>query len=494
MENHDVDAAVFGGGRLVGTFDGVEVALGENLELVGGDAERGQVLFDGVGAAVAEAEVILGGALPVAVAFEEETGGGVGVDVGLGGVELGTLGGLDAGLVEVEIDGGTGEGGAVAVGGTAGAGAETAVRIGEGAVVKAADILAGEAVRTENGGGRIGALGLLGAAGSDDRSGDDDKTEFLDGAEVHVRTMKMQGEVDLIGHSFCVARYLTTSLQTVPHTPPSAWFLFDNGSLRAESTISLRRLAEGLSAKSGLPVQAVSLLHSSNIPAEALGGEPARLLEPSLAAFFDQNPEGEATLLPLFFGPSAALTEYVPARLAALRQRFPRARTRLAPWLVDGGDDDNRIAAVIADQVRATGRALGWIRPKVVMVDHGSPQAGVARVRDHLGDQVRAILGDEIERLAVASMERREGDAYAFNEPLLAAALRTPPFDQGNVVIALQFLSPGRHAGPGGDIAVICSAAETERPSLRTQMTEPIAADARLLDVLAERLARARPA
>lgn len=302
----------------------------------------------------------------------------------------------------------------------------------------------------------------------------------------------MEVRFDLTGHSFWVARYLTASLQTAPHTPPSAWFLFDNGSLRAESTFSLRRLAEGLRSKTGLPVQAVSLLHSSNIPAEALGGEPARLLEPALAAFFEQNPEGEATLLPLFFGPSAALTEYVPARLAALRQRFPHARTRLAPWLVDVDSDDNRIAGVIADQVRATGRAHGWARPKVVMVDHGSPQAGVARVRDHLGAQVRTILRDEIERLTVASMERREGDAYAFNEPLLATALRTPPFDHGNVVIALQFLSPGRHAGAGGDIATICEAAEAERRSLRTRMTEPIAGDERLLDVLTERLAQAR--
>jgi sirohydrochlorin ferrochelatase len=254
----------------------------------------------------------------------------------------------------------------------------------------------------------------------------------------------------------------------------------------------LRQVAAALGERTGLPIRAVSLLHSSTVPAEQLGGEPARLLEPALLAFFEANPEGEAWLVPLFFGPSAALTEYVPARLASVRKRFPAARVRLAPWLVDRASDDLRLAAILADQVRTTARAHGWSRPKVVLTDHGSPQAAVADVRNRLGEQVRTILGDEIEALAVASMERREGDAYAFNEPLLATALRTPSFNRGEVVVALQFLSPGRHAGPGGDIAEICEAAEKEMPGLHTRMTEPIAVDARLVDLLAERLGEAK--
>jgi hypothetical protein len=275
--------------------------------------------------------------------------------------------------------------------------------------------------------------------------------------------------------------------------PSTAWFLFDNGSLRAESTLSLRRVAVALGLRTGLPVQAVSLLHSTNVPATALGGEPARLLEPALVAHFTQFPEGEAILSPLFFGPSAALTEYVPARLAAVRTRFPKAQVRMAGWLVNPADDDVRLAAILADQVRATMRARGWTKPNVILVDHGSPQAAVSLVRNHLGEQLRTALAGEIDALAVASMERREGDAYAFNEPLLATALRTPPFDRGEVVVALQFLSPGRHAGPGGDIAEICEAAESESPALHTQMTEPIAVDPRLIDLLAERLGEATP-
>jgi hypothetical protein len=40
--------------------------------------------------------------------------------------------------------------------------------------------------------------------------------------------------------------------------------------------------------------------------------------------------------------------------------------------------------------------------------------------------------------------------------PLLAAELQRPEFVNRDVVIAVLFLSPGRHAGRDGDIARIC--------------------------------------
>jgi hypothetical protein len=91
-------------------------------------------------------------------------------------------------------------------------------------------------------------------------------------------------------------------------------------------------------------------------------------------------------------------------------------------------------------------------------------------------------------------MERREGDAFAFNEPLLERLLERAPFAAGEVVVALQFLSPGRHAGPGGDVAGICAEAEARAAAagrrLETALTATLADDARVLDVL-ERRARA---
>ncbi len=279
----------------------------------------------------------------------------------------------------------------------------------------------------------------------------------------------------------------------MPPLDSSICFLFDNGSLRADSTHSLRKVALALGKHTGKTVRAVSLLHSSNVPAEALGGEPARLLEPALLDHFLSYPDGEALLSPLFFGPSAALTDYVPERIKAVKTRFPKARIRLAPWLVDIRETDRRMSVMLADRVRGTAREQGWSRPKVILVDHGSPQPAVTAVRNHLSDQLRMELGEEVAMLTAASMERREGPAYEFGDPLLAVALRTAPFDHGEVVIALQFLSPGRHAGPGGDVAKICESAKSERSGLATAMTELLATDARLVELLAERLTQAQP-
>ena len=51
--------------------------------------------------------------------------------------------------------------------------------------------------------------------------------------------------------------------------------LVDNGSLVPAATLALRGLAEKLAARIRQPVEPVSLLHSSGVPAEKLGGTPA---------------------------------------------------------------------------------------------------------------------------------------------------------------------------------------------------------------------------
>lgn len=275
-----------------------------------------------------------------------------------------------------------------------------------------------------------------------------------------------------------------------PHKSPVC-FLFDNGSLKPASTLSLRVTARLLQAKLGVDVRAVSLLHSSVIDPSGLGGKPAELLEPALTTFIEENPMADVVALPLFFGPSGALTDYVPERLAVLAAKYPRSRIRLARWLVDPADTDNRIAQALAEAVRSVNVVEKLVRPKIVLVDHGSPQSAVTAVRNFLGEQLRALLSDTVEDVAVASMEKRPGANFAFNDPLLAQRLRTPPFDQGDVVVALQFLSPGRHAGPDGDVAKICAEARRERRELRTHLTETIASNPHVIAVLAERYEQA---
>jgi sirohydrochlorin ferrochelatase len=273
---------------------------------------------------------------------------------------------------------------------------------------------------------------------------------------------------------------------------PFACFLFDNGSFRADSTRSLRSLAARLATRLGHPVRAVSLLHSTRVPAAELDGEAAQLLEPALDAWFATEPSGRALLSPLFFGPSGALVDYVPERLTALARKHPAARAVLAEALVLTDEEPNELIAILADRVRATLAERGWTRPRVVLCDHGTPLPAVTAVRDRLAAGLGRALAHEVAEVAAASMERREGPEFAFNEPLLETRLTTPPFDAGEVVVALQFLSPGRHAGPGGDVAEICAREEATRPGLRTAKTAPIADDARLVEVLARRIEAAR--
>ncbi len=90
-------------------------------------------------------------------------------------------------------------------------------------------------------------------------------------------------------------------------------------------------------------------------------------------------------------------------------------------------------------------------------------------------------------------MERREGELYAFNEPLLETALREAG-EAGicKVVVALQFLFAGRHAGPDGDIAKICEEASREYPNLDIEITNPIGERPEVLELLWHRWAQVR--
>lgn len=265
---------------------------------------------------------------------------------------------------------------------------------------------------------------------------------------------------------------------------PTAFFLCDNGSLRPAATLALRRVAAALEPRLNHRVVPVSLLHSSGIDPARLEGRPAELLEPAVGQALAQGVTS-IVVLPFFFGPSAALTDYIPARMGVLLQGLKEGEVRLAAPLVrlDRPGDD-RVAGALAERVRALRRARGWGPGPVVLVDHGSPQPAVGAVRDHLAAQVSRLLGEPV---WPSSMESREGPEYAFNRPLLAERLRREPGGSGRVVVLQQFLGAGRHAGEGGDLDVICREAERERPGLEVAMTEPVGEDPAIAEVLADR-------
>ncbi|MCC5838665.1 MAG: cobalamin biosynthesis protein CbiX [Opitutales bacterium] len=262
--------------------------------------------------------------------------------------------------------------------------------------------------------------------------------------------------------------------------------LVDNGSLRPDAVLNLRAVAARLSERVGERVDPVSLLHSSKIDSALLGGEPAQTWERYTKACLAEG-ERAFTLLPFFFGPTGAIQSYMPERLASLRKRFGNFSLARAPFLFDEAVSTDALARMVAENVRRTLREKGLTRAPVVLVDHGSPLPAVTYVRNFVAGQLSLLLSDCMERIAAASMERREGDLFAFNDPLLGHQLSQPGYNRGDVIIAMLFLSPGRHAGPDGDVAEICAAAEARHPGLRCHMTDLVGTQPGIIDLLATR-------
>lgn len=263
-------------------------------------------------------------------------------------------------------------------------------------------------------------------------------------------------------------------------------YLVDNGSLRAESVLNLRCLAASLGDVIGCPVIAASLLHSSRIPAEELGGEPAINWERRLRTDLEAG-ERDFVVVPLFFGPTGAIVDYMPQRLNYLRERFGEFRIERTPFMHTGEpEQDAQLLDILEERVLETMQQFDG-PARVVLVDHGSPLPAVTAVRNELAAALGERLGDRSLEVRPASMERREGDEYAFNEPLLESVLRRVGWCASNVVVAMLFLSPGRHAGSGGDVDQICKAAEADHPQLRTRMTGLVATHAAITGLLAAR-------
>ena len=107
--------------------------------------------------------------------------------------------------------------------------------------------------------------------------------------------------------------------------------------------------------------------------------------------------------------------------------------------------------------------------PDVIIVDHGSPYPEAAEARNWVARQVeKAVVPNDVKRVIAASMERRPGPEYDFNDPLVENALRTVAENGSQtVVIAKLFLQPGKHSGRRGDIDSIVESVREAYPKLR---------------------------
>ncbi|MDA9764194.1 MAG: cobalamin biosynthesis protein CbiX [Opitutales bacterium] len=264
-------------------------------------------------------------------------------------------------------------------------------------------------------------------------------------------------------------------------------FLVDNGSVRADAYRNLRSIASRVSESISNSVIPAPLLHADKIPEADLDDERVTLLEAAIKEAYSSG-ERSFEIIPLFFGPSGALVDYLPRRLKGLMKHCPEMEVRiLNPLYVSSENGGASLATILKERVVSVQMKEGLQNFNVVLVDHGSPRQEVTNVRNAVGEILNQSFGEGLNSLIAASMERRPGEQYAFNEPLLANALESFGDHPKPIILAHMFFSPGRHAGPEGDITAICEASVLKNPALQIHKTELIGSHPLLVELLANR-------
>jgi len=258
----------------------------------------------------------------------------------------------------------------------------------------------------------------------------------------------------------------------------------DNGSLKPEAILALRRVAKQLAFRTNLDFHAAGLLHSDKVDASHLGERPARVFVDTMQELLEEG-HRDFLILPFFLGPSLGIVDWLPRKLEVFHKNYQDLKVKMASPLFGNGDGAEPLATVIKDRVVEIVQREGLRRPFVALVDHGTPAKAVNEVRERVAEVAESLLGREVSDLASCSMERRTEPEYDFNDPLLSNLLKDRKVvPTGDVVVALLFLSRGRHAGTGGDVEVICEEVRRDRDDLRTFLTEPLGEHPAIVDLL----------
>ncbi|MEC8043768.1 MAG: CbiX/SirB N-terminal domain-containing protein [Verrucomicrobiota bacterium] len=267
----------------------------------------------------------------------------------------------------------------------------------------------------------------------------------------------------------------------------------DNGTLRPDSILNLRKVAKNLSTLVQVEVFPIGLMHSHKVDPGLIGGEPALSVESLTSSEFSEE-STELIFIPFFFGPSLGIREWLPKKLNSWIGEHPNVSFRILGELFRSGDD--RIARALADHSRKTIRESKMCHPSLALVDHGTPLREVNQVREQVGDELEKLMSSEISDFSTCSMERREGKEYDFNDPLLESILEKWSENKDKdiqILVAPLFLLPGRHAGEEGDLAKICSRFHCAEKNILIERSDLLGQHPLVLEVLRDRIKECKP-
>lgn len=262
--------------------------------------------------------------------------------------------------------------------------------------------------------------------------------------------------------------------------------LVDNGSTKPSSTLRLRLLSEQLTQLCQLTVLPVSLAHADKIDPADIEGSPAHIFSEFMTSRLQQG-QRDFIVLPLFFGPSKAISSAIPEQVQQLKEKFGDFNLHIADTIYPLPAAEIKLIELLASLTLDCIHTTEFKNPRCVLVDHGSPSPPVTAVREHITQALQATLPDI--SIDQAVMERRSGKEYDFNGQLLEDWLKVQAEANANEIIVIQlFFLPGRHAGPGGDIEQICVKALTENPNTRIVATALVSEHPLILEILRDRL------
>ncbi|KAL3662964.1 hypothetical protein V7S43_011908 [Phytophthora oleae] len=272
--------------------------------------------------------------------------------------------------------------------------------------------------------------------------------------------------------------------------------LVNIGSLRAEPYLDLRQISFRLSRALGQPVVPCSFRFSNRVDPQELNGLEAKTFEKVLTEHLAScgDNASEVIVLPLFFGKSSTLTEFLPKtidKVWAAASPASSLRVRVGGCLVDQENaKDTRVAQILLERIhQVVDFEIVNEDVTVLVVDHGTPNRDVHESRELVAQELRELLKTHkhVKLVDTACMERREGAEYDFNDPLLSVALDHYTIDKGIVVCAKMFLSNGRHAGEKGDIEEIVEDVSARHPGVDVRVTEALGTHELLSEILQDR-------